>query len=120
MTQVLVRAMQWNTLRHIADVKPIDKSDATCLEEVRRILAKHGCLSRFGVALLHSHFPLGDDEILLETTDVEKREHYVRPVKRASLEESGITAQSTVVGFDEHGYHQVCGCDPRSTGHHHK
>ena len=94
--------------------------DAACLEDVRRVLAQHQRLDRFGIALLHSHFPLSDDEILLETTDLQKREHLVRPVKRALLEADGITVRSTVVGFDKHGYHQVCGCDARSTGHHHK
>jgi hypothetical protein len=24
------------------------------------------------------------------------------------------------VSFDEHGYSQNCGCDPRTSGHHHK
>jgi len=24
-----------------------------------------------------------------------------------------------VIGFDEKGYHQNCGCNPRASGHHH-
>lgn len=120
MNQLVVESMQWNTLRHIADVNPIDESDASCLEEVRRVLARHGRLERFGIALLHSHFSLDDDEILMETTDLEKREHLVRPVKRSSLEADGIAVQCTVIGFDKSSYHQICGCDPRASGHHHK
>ncbi len=119
MNQIVIESMQWNTLKHIADVRPIDESDKDCLEEIRRVLAKHDCLDRFGVSLLHSHFDLGDDEILLETTDMEKREHWVRPVKRSFLEKNNITAQTTVIGFDEKGYHQNCGCNPRASGHHH-
>jgi hypothetical protein len=120
MNQLVIESMQWNTLKHIADVRPIDESDSDCLEEIRNVLAKHNCLSRFGVSLLHSHFDLQDDEFLLETTNLEKREHLVRPVKRSFIEENNITLQTTVVGFDEKGYNQNCGCDPRSTGHHHK
>ena len=120
MNQLVVESMQWNSLRHIADVPPISDADAECLEEMRGVLARYGQLDRLGVCLLHSHFDVASDEILLETTDVERREHYVRPVKKADLLEAGITAQTTVIGFDAHGHRQICGCDPRSTGHHHK
>lgn len=119
MNQVVVECMQWNTLSHIADIKPIDDSDSACLEEIRRVLQKHSCLERFGVSLLHSHFQLSDDEILLETTDLDKREHYVRPVKKSFLAQNDITAQTTVIGFDEKGHYQYCGCNPRASGHHH-
>jgi hypothetical protein len=117
--QVQIHSMAWNRLDHIADVQPIGDSDAACLAEVRDVLEKHGALSRFGIALLHSHFDLADDEMLLETTDLDKREHLVRPVSRSWLESEGIQAQTTIVGFDESGFHQNCGCNPRSTGHHH-
>lgn len=120
MNQLVIESMQWSTLKHIADVRPIDESDTACLEEIRDVLAKHNCLERFGVSLLHSHFDLLDDEVLLETTDMEKREHLVRPVTRSFIEESNITLQTTVIGFDEKGYHQNCGCDPRAAGHFHK
>jgi hypothetical protein len=113
-------AMQWTTLDHIADVRPIDDSDAACLEDIRQVLEKHGALQRFGVSLLHRHFDVADDEFMLETTDEEQREHRVRPIKKAVFEAEGVTAQSTIISFDEHGYQQYCGCDPRSTGHHHK
>jgi hypothetical protein len=120
MHQLVVKSMQWSSLSHIADLRPVDDSDGECLQEIRQVLQKHNRLSRFGVSFLHSHFDLEDDEILLETTDEEKREHYVRPVKKSYLADNGITVQSTVIGFDENGYHQYCGCNPVSTGHHHK
>ena len=120
MSNLTVNAMQWNSLEHIVDVKPIGDHDAECLEDIRLVLEKHNCLSRFGVTLLHNHFELEEDEMMLETTNLENREHWVRPIKRSSLEKEGITAQTTVVTFNENGYNQGCGCDPRSTGHHHK
>jgi hypothetical protein len=115
-----VSALQWSRLDHIADVKPIDDADAACLEDIRQVLLKHSALSRFGVSLLHRHFELNDDELMMETTDVDRREHWVRPVKRSWLAENGVTAQTTVVTFDERGFNQNCGCDPRASGHHHK
>lgn len=120
MKNLQVDAMQWSSLTHIADVKPIGDHDAACLEDIRKVLQKHDALSRFGVTLLHSHFDLQDDEMMLETTNLENREHWVRPIKKALLEQEGITAQTTVISFNENGYNQNCGCDPRSTGHHHK
>ena len=113
MAQVNVQVMQWNRLNHIADLKPVGDDDADCLKEIRSVLERHNALDRFGVTLLHSHFDLAEDEMMLETTDVDKREHYVRPVKRSFFDGTGVTAQTTVVGFDTRGYTQVCGCDPR-------
>ena len=103
MNQVVVESMQWNSLRHIVDVRPIDNSDGACLDDFRRILIKHGQVGRFGVTLLHFNFDLDDDEILLETTDLERRAHYVRPVKKSFLAANDISAQTTVVGFDQKG-----------------
>jgi hypothetical protein len=120
MNTVVLETMQWSQLDHIADVRPINDGDAECLGEIRAVLEKYNCLGRFGVTLLHSHFDVADDEMMLETTDPERREHAVRPVKRSWLRERGIIAQTTVVSFDAHGYSQYCGCDPRATGHHHK
>lgn len=126
MTQVLepqaikLDVMQWGKLDYIDDVKPIDDADAPCLEEIRQVLEKHGALTRFGVSLLHSHFDLAEDEMMLETTDQDKREHRVRPVKRAWLEAEGFAVQTTIVSFDENGYHQNCGCAPLTSGHAHK
>lgn len=119
MNQLNVAAMQWNALDHIADVKPIGDTDAACLEEIRRVLLKHGQTKRFGVSLLHSHFELGADEVLLEETNVETREQWVRPVLKSYLLENGIVAQTTVVAFDERGVNQICGWNPRSSGHFH-
>jgi hypothetical protein len=119
MNQVNLAAMQWSALNRIADVKPIGDSDAQCLEEIRQVLLKHGQTQRFGVSLLHSHFDLGADEVMLEETNVETREQWVRPVSRSYLLENGIIAQTTVVSFDEKGMNQNCGCNPRSSGHFH-
>ena len=117
MTELAVYSLQWNRLDNIDDVRPIGEADAACLNEIRDVLAKHGALRRFGVSLLHNHFEVADDEMLLETTDVSKREHWVRPVKKAALEAMGLEAQTTVVCFDEEGYSQNCGCCRDKHGH---
>ncbi len=118
-SQVVLSPIQWNTLHDIDDVKPIDDADAPCLEEIRQVLKKYNNLGRFGVALLHSHFELADDELMMETTDIAKREHWVRPVKKSLLTEHGVTAQTTIMNFDETGAHIHCGCYASNLGHTH-
>ena len=83
------------------------------------MLEKYNCLERFGVSLLHSHFQLADDEMMLETTNVTNREHWVRPVKKADIEKDGLTAQATILRFDQMGWSQACGCYPHNQGHGH-
>jgi hypothetical protein len=117
MSDVTLSPIQWSGLLNSDDVRPIDVSDAACLSDIRDVLDKHGCLDRFGVSLLHRHFPVDDDEIMLETTDIAKREHWVRPVRRASLQDAGVEAQTTMVCFDSVGYTQVCVCSRDNNGH---
>jgi hypothetical protein len=104
-------------MSHIHDVRPIGDSDAPVFEEIRSVLEKHGCLDRFGIALLHRHFDVGDEEMMLETTNEAAREHWVRPVLREELTARGLTVQSTIVRFDDTGTVQYCGCFTDKDGH---
>ena len=70
-------------LPDIDDVAPISKADQECLAALRSVLAEHGALQRFGVTLLHDHFPVSDDEIMMETVDKATRTLTTRPVKAA-------------------------------------
>ena len=114
---VVLNPLQWSSLQDIDDVRPIDDSDAACLEEIRLVLSKYGNLDRFGIALLHSHFQVADDEMMVETTDVGQREHWVRPFKRSHLEQAGLEPQTTILRFDEHGASQFCTCFRDKDGH---
>ena len=74
-----------NSLRHISEVSPLSTTDKPLISELIEVLKKHNALERFGIALLHRHFPFSDDEVLVETTDVENRTHTVRPCTKADL-----------------------------------
>lgn len=67
------RNAQWNDLKDIDDIAPVNDSDFGCLSEVRDVLQRHGMQDRFGVALLHKHFDLEPGEMLVEQTDKENR-----------------------------------------------
>ena len=81
MNQVLqIQATQWSELPDVDDVRPISEHDSACLRDLRDVLVQHGALARFGISLLHTHFPVGQDEIMLETTDETTRTQTVAPV----------------------------------------
>lgn len=72
---------QWNHLPDIHDVTPLNDHDRACLDAVRDVLAKFDCLDRFGVNLLHKHFEMAEDELLIEQVDEAGRRLVTKPVK---------------------------------------
>lgn len=83
----------------VEEVAPLTEDDRDCLLEIREVLLRHGGLDRFGITLLHSHFPLGEDEVLIEETDISARVQTVRPVARQQLE--GVDVLETNWRFGE-------------------
>lgn len=104
-------SVNWGALPDIDAVEPAGDGDAACLDEVSRVLRKHGKEGRFGVALLHKHFDLAEDEMLVEYSDPVNRVLTITPVKKA---EAGRTVE-TIWMFGEGqgrsllGYMQYCG-----------
>lgn len=63
----------------ILDVTPLSSNDDECIAEIRDVLSKHGKLGRFGLTLLHDHFPVSSDETLVEYCNPETRTLTIRP-----------------------------------------
>jgi hypothetical protein len=84
-------ALAYRDLPDIDAVTPLDADDIKCLEDVRDILAKHGRLDRFGVTLLHSHFPIEDGEVLVESCDDAERTLTMKVLPKEVLAEPSIT-----------------------------
>ncbi len=53
-------------LPNIDEVSALSDEDRVCIDEIISVLEKHDRLKRFGLTLLHQHFPVEDGEILLE------------------------------------------------------
>jgi len=87
-------ALVYSDLPDIDDAAEVNASDRACIEEVRAVLERHGKLNRFGITLLHQHFPVYADEILLETCDQESRTLTTKTVKKASVKASQIIETS--------------------------
>lgn len=66
----------------IDQVIPVGPHDEECIEELRQVLVRHGALQRFGITLLHKHFDVGDEEVLLESVDADNRTLTQTPTSR--------------------------------------
>ncbi|MER5934778.1 hypothetical protein [Streptomyces sp. NPDC002054] len=55
------------------EAEGLGPQDAEFVRDLVAVLDKHGNLDRFGLCLLHDHFPLGPDEVLVETNDPQAR-----------------------------------------------
>jgi len=99
MTMVDIRPHQANDYQSLpdmdtTDVGVLDSQDRACLDELGRFLVERGENERFGVTLLHSHFPISDDEIFVEVADHAARKLVMSPrTAPESRDVSPITVQ---------------------------
>ncbi|MBT1689861.1 hypothetical protein [Dawidia soli] len=90
-----------NQLRDVSEINPINDTDRECLAEVRDVLRKFGKLERFGITLLHKHFDLVEDEILVEEVDEINRVQVIKPMKKSAVDESGGEILETMWSLHE-------------------
>jgi hypothetical protein len=106
-TVIVTRPMQWADTPDISAVPPLSDGDRECFRELRDVLERHGRLGRFGINLIHKHFDVSDDEVLVETIDVASRTLTVRPMPKAGMPEA-IETQWQLASGDAlqvcHGY----------------
>lgn len=120
MSEISIQPTIWSNLPDIHEVVEFSEGDKECLREIRDVLKKHGQMERFGVSLLHTHFDIADDELLLETTDVQKRTQIIRPVKIQDYQNrEDLSLMTTVLKFVEGDEVAVqrCGCGRDKDGH---
>lgn len=68
MTETRVSAPR-SPLPRFEEAEGLGPRDAAFVRDLVEVLERHGNLDRFGLCLLHDHFPLADDEVLVETND---------------------------------------------------
>ncbi len=84
--------MVWNDLARESDVVPFSSGDEAVLREIQEVLERHGAAERFGVNLLHSHFDLGESELLLERIDLPGRSIVARPEASENVRDADLVA----------------------------
>jgi len=97
-----------NPMPDVNEVEGLTENDHKLFSELRELLERHGALKKFGVFLLHQHFEIAEDEVLLERTDVSNRRQRIEPVKIGSL--AGMQAIETSWRFDDDGPVMYCRC----------
>ncbi|TPL14815.1 hypothetical protein FJ945_29810 [Mesorhizobium sp. B2-4-9] len=118
MKAVSLETVQWSSLSDIDDVKPLDDEDAAVLDELRQVLLTHDRLDRFGVCLLHKHFEVGDDEVAVEYTDIDRRVSRVVVEKKDTLNMNSVqTIWRFSGGGSSMGTQCVQRCAPGGTTH---
>ena len=113
-----IQPMQWERAQDIDSVPAFNDQDSQCFKEVRDVLKKYNALDRFGLSLIHSHFEVGDDEILLETTDVHNRQQKIEVVKASEIEQEDFVITNWALTDGDEVARKRCACakDP-SHGH---
>jgi hypothetical protein len=84
MEKIRLETVQWHAMSNIDDVEPLSDADFDVLKDIRDVLRKHGCTSRFGVCLLHKHFELQPGEAALEESHEASRVSTIRVVPQES------------------------------------
>lgn len=69
------------SLPRFEDAEELGPEDAEFVRDLVAVLAKYGNLGRFGLCLLHDHFPIAADEVLVETNDPRTRTLHARVEK---------------------------------------
>ena len=108
-----------SAMQDIDSVAPLSEADAACVEEVTQVLKRHGRLRRFGLTLLHQHFPVAAEEILVEECDPERRTLTIKPQPMASLETMQYRETSWRLDTGKAVMNCVCRVDPDTGSHNH-
>ena len=98
-------------------MRPASEEDTQVFQELYHVLEKHNALRRFGITLLHQHFDIADDEVLLETTDLKARIQMIQPVKKKELD--GVRHIETSWRLDTGKPVMGCACIDTGSGHNH-
>lgn len=107
-TAIQMSPMQWSSLPDISDVPALTGSDHETLDAIREVLVRHNAIGRFGVHLMHKHFEVAEDEVLVEYTDVDARTLSCKVEKRTSDAHEPKNRIETMWSFSGEGATRLC------------
>ena len=114
---VAPQPLQYRPLSDIDEVEPLGKEDEACVQEMKAVLKKHNALQRFGICLLHDHFPLRDDERLVEVCDKANRTLTIKPVKKSECSDAKLIETSWRLDVADAVVACTVACHSSSAGH---
>ncbi|MFI9722149.1 hypothetical protein ACIHFE_21210 [Streptomyces sp. NPDC052396] len=109
-------------LPRFEDAEGLGPQDGPFVRDLVAVLEKHGNLDRFGLCLLHDHFPVASDEVLVETHDIEARTLRIQVEKAATTRHTRPSqwrfakARPGAAGeaAESHAYQVILQCSPVS------
>jgi len=75
----------YHGLRDIDDTPGPSQEERSQLERLAAFMKREGMTARFGITLLHKHFEVEDDEMLVESCDPENRTLTIQSMKKEEL-----------------------------------
>jgi hypothetical protein len=78
------------SLKDINEITPRQPAEDACFAELQAVLKRHKLEKRYGITLLHKHFDIADDEMLVEHTDLTTRTLTSRPQKIGSIPNENV------------------------------
>jgi len=78
-------ANPYEGLPHIDDTQEPLAEEQAQLERLAAFMKAEGMTEKFGITLLHKHFELANDEMLVEFCDPETRTLTIRPIQQTEL-----------------------------------
>lgn len=117
MDTLSIQPMQWERVPDIDEVAQFSENDEACFREIRAVLKKYDALDRFGLTLIHSHFEIRDDEVMVESTNTETRTQTVRPMLVGELDQQEYTITNWKLSEGENIVKRTCVCTRTNQGH---
>lgn len=88
-------------LPRFEDAEPLGPQDAEFARDIKAVLEKHGNLDRFGLVLLHDHFSVDSDEVLVETNAPQARALHVEVEKKGETKHAQPSQWRFVAELEE-------------------
>jgi hypothetical protein len=93
------------------NVGTLDEGDTACLGEVGECVLQSKANRRFGVGLLHSHFPIDSDETLVKEVHADAEVITLRPMRNAPSSLFATTACFDDAGFSRRDHLRLVGLE---------
>jgi len=91
----------WNDLPDIDAVEKRADGDQAVFADLREVLMRHNAIDRFGVFLLHKHFHMAEDEVLVESCDKKLRQLVIKPIRASDQDQHRTVETSWQLGTSE-------------------
>lgn len=82
-------------IRDALSYMPEAPQDTQCFQEISAVLERYGFQDRFGICLLHKHFAVFSEEVMVESCDEEARTLTIAPVLRDLIPDQSNLKQTS-------------------------